>query len=135
MLFDELKKMDIVFKAAKSLKGPFWYMMMSFYLIYFFYSQVGMMCFSGQVTTQSMQGQGLYYLMNFNDYAMSMITLFTIMVGNNWQQIANSYVVLFGTRWVLLFFISWWVISLLVLCNLVLSFIMEIYGNLVEDVN
>lgn len=81
----------MIFRAAKSMSGPFWYMMMSFYLIYFWFAQIGMACYGKSVTSKSVTDVQLYYLLNFNDFGMSLFTLFTVMVGNNWQVTCDFY--------------------------------------------
>jgi hypothetical protein len=40
--------------------------------------------FSGAITGTNVPGNGLYYLLNFNDLGMSLITLFSVFFGNNW---------------------------------------------------
>lgn len=77
---------NVLLSTFETFKNPsFRIMMLSFYLIYYWFVQIGMFFFSSIITSKSVTDQGLYYLMNFNDYAMSLNTLFQIMVGNNWQ--------------------------------------------------
>ena len=64
-------------------------MMLSLYTIYFVYAILGELLFGGKITTQSSQVYDpniytLFYLMNFNDLGASYVTLFHIMIVNNW---------------------------------------------------
>lgn len=108
-------------------------MVLSLYTIFYSYANLGMLLFGGKITTQSAQvtdgiTPALYYLMNFNDFGSSLVTLFHIMVVNNWYVTANMYLVVVDSTWPLIYFISFWAITVLVMLNLVISFVLEIYG-------
>ena len=51
----------------------------------------------------------LYYLMNFNDFGASMLTLFHIMIVNNWYLTCNMYKDISQNVVPQIFFISFWV--------------------------
>ena len=70
--------------------------------------------------------------MNFNDFGASMLTLFHIMVVNNWWVTCNMFTVISQSIVPQLFFISFWVLTVLIITNLVISNIIEIYDS-VED--
>jgi hypothetical protein len=76
-----------------------------------------------------MPGNGLYYLLNFNDLGMGLNTLFAYFVGNNWQNVANMYAEMFGPVWPRVFFTVWFIIAQFILLNLIIAFVMEIYTN------
>lgn len=126
-LLMEMKGINMILSTSSAFTHPFWMMMLSIYMIYFWAAQIGQICFGGLVSTSSVNND-LFYLMNFNDYAMSLITLFQIMVGNNWYVTCNMYCELVGNSWPRLFFIVWWILSMLILANIVVAFIMEIYS-------
>jgi two pore calcium channel protein len=75
----------------------------------------------------------LYYLMNFNDFPSCMVTLFHIMIVNNWYITCNMFVLVKGNNWPRCFFVAFWVIVVLIMLNLVISFILEIYSETEED--
>ena len=80
----------------------------------------------------------LYYLMNFNDFGAGMVTLFHIMVVNNWFVTCNMYCEVMGANWPRIFFIVFWIVTVLIMLNLVISFILEIFadvGQAVEKVH
>ena len=47
-----------------------------------------------------------YYTINFNDLMMSSLSLFVVMVGNNWNQVVDAYTVVSSAnaRW---YFVMW----------------------------
>ena len=66
--------------------------------------------------------------MNFNDFGSSVITLFHIMVVNNWFITCNMYITVTDNIAVPeLFFISFWILTVLIIFNLVISNVLEIY--------
>ncbi|XP_044466336.1 two pore calcium channel protein 1 [Mangifera indica] len=68
-----------------------------------------------------------YFLFNFNDYPNGMVTLFNLLVMGNWQAWMQSYAELTGTSWTLVYFISFYLITVLLLLNLVVAFILEAF--------
>nr|KJB31686.1 hypothetical protein B456_005G201400 [Gossypium raimondii] len=84
----------------------------------------------------------LYLLFNFNDYPNGMVTLFNLLVMGNWQVWMQSYKELTGTSWSLVYFISFYLVTVLLLLNLVVAFVLEAFfaemdleasGNSEED--
>lgn len=69
-------------------------------------------------------GQLFYYLNNFNDLASSYVTLFELMVVNNWPIIMRSYVIVTGSQLTSLFFMVFFMISLLVI-TIVIAFVID----------
>nr|KJB31683.1 hypothetical protein B456_005G201400 [Gossypium raimondii] len=83
-----------------------------------------------------------YLLFNFNDYPNGMVTLFNLLVMGNWQVWMQSYKELTGTSWSLVYFISFYLVTVLLLLNLVVAFVLEAFfaemdleasGNSEED--
>lgn len=68
-----------------------------------------------------------YLLFNFNDYPNGMVTLFNLLVMGNWQVWMQSYWDLTGTSWTLVYFVSFYLLTILLLLNLVVSFILEAF--------
>ncbi|KAF7822985.1 two pore calcium channel protein 1 [Senna tora] len=68
-----------------------------------------------------------YLLFNFNDYPNGMVTLFNLLVMGNWQVWMQSYKELTGTSWTYLYFVSFYLITVLLLLNLVVAFVLEAF--------
>ncbi|XP_042976295.1 two pore calcium channel protein 1A-like isoform X2 [Carya illinoinensis] len=68
-----------------------------------------------------------YLLFNFNDYPNGMVTLFNLLVMGNWQAWMQSYKDLTGTAWTLTYFVSFYLITVLLLLNLIVAFVLEAF--------
>ena len=98
-----------------------------------------MLAFGGQLTDKTYIESGapsFYYLMNFNDFGSSLVTLFHQMVVNNWFVTVNMYASMAdtglgraGTR---LFFISIWIVIVLIQMNILIAIVLEIYGSVTD---
>jgi two pore calcium channel protein len=112
---------------------------MALYCVYYTFAVLGTIFFGGKVTTQSAQTTdqsvpAFYYLMNFNDFGAGIITLFPLMVVNNWFVIVQVYVDITGTRVTRLFFIAFWFFSVMIFLNIVVAFALDIYSSVEESV-
>ncbi|KAK9085276.1 hypothetical protein Sjap_025687 [Stephania japonica] len=68
-----------------------------------------------------------YLLFNFNDYPNGMVTLFNLLTMSNWQIWMQGYKELTGSAWTFVYFISYYIITVLLLLNLVVSFVLEAF--------
>ncbi|XWS68639.1 hypothetical protein CRYUN_Cryun04dG0108100 [Craigia yunnanensis] len=65
-----------------------------------------------------------YLLFNFNDHPNGMVTLFNLLVMGNLQVWMQSYKQLTGTSWTLVYCISFYLVTVLLLLNLVVAFVL-----------
>ena len=72
--------------------------------------------------------------MAFNDFGQSMVTLFHVMVVNNWWMTCNMFIDVSGNNWPQLYFVSFWVLTVLIIFNLVISNVIEIYDEVETEV-
>ncbi|CAA3015963.1 two pore calcium channel 1A [Olea europaea subsp. europaea] len=97
------------------------------------YCSLGVQIFGGIVNAgnPNLKGTDLsdddYLLFNFNDYPNGMVTLFNLLVMGNWQAWMQSYKDLTGTAWTYAYFVSFYLISVLLLLNLVVAFVLEAF--------
>ena len=78
----------------------------------------------------------LYYLLNFNSYSASLVTLFHFMVINNWFVTIDMYKAVLDARYIpTLFFVLFWIFVVLVLFNVVVALILEIYSSVEPEVH
>ncbi|KAL0288720.1 UNVERIFIED_CONTAM: Two pore calcium channel protein 1B, partial [Sesamum angustifolium] len=97
------------------------------------YCSLGVQIFGGIVNAgnPNLTGTDLsdndYLLFNFNDYPNGMVTLFNLLVMGNWQVWMQSYKDLTGTIWTYAYFISFYLITVLLLLNLVVAFVLEAF--------
>ena len=86
----ELEDFRKITETFKRFSKPFVTIMFSLYTVMFFYAVLGELLFSGIITIDSVEHaqistSKMYYLINFNDLYASMITLFHVLVVNNWN--------------------------------------------------
>ncbi|PIN14203.1 hypothetical protein CDL12_13171 [Handroanthus impetiginosus] len=97
------------------------------------YCSLGVQIFGGMVNAGNPKLNGTdledndYLLFNFNDYPNGMVTLFNLLVMGNWQVWMQSYKDLTGTAWTYAYFISYYLITILLLLNLVVAFVLEAF--------
>lgn len=117
---------------------PFLTIMFSLYSVMFFFAVIGEFFFSGLITITSVkdadiEASKMYFLINFNDLYASMITLFHILVVNNWNETTEMYCVVGNSKWPRLYFTTFWIICTLIMLNIVVSFVLEIYGSIGDE--
>lgn len=72
--------------------------------------------------------------MNFNDFASAIITLFTIMVINNWFNTTNMLCDVVGNKWPRLFTFSFIIIVVWIFLSVLIAFVLEIHGTVADEV-
>jgi len=100
--------------------------------VFSIYAQLGVLLFGGTIyhgdayerTANLTESDRLYTYCNFNDFGSAIVTLFELLVVNNWQVIMAAVVTVDG-EWSRLYFFSWWVLAVLVFSNLLVAFILE----------
>ncbi|XP_021541268.1 two pore calcium channel protein 2 [Neomonachus schauinslandi] len=65
-----------------------------------------------------------YWANNFDDFAAALITLWNVMVVNNWQVFLDAYGRYSGP-WSKIYFVLWWLVSSVIWVNLFLALILE----------
>ncbi|KAL1788395.1 two pore calcium channel protein 2 [Sigmodon hispidus] len=65
-----------------------------------------------------------YWSINFDDFAAAVITLWNVMVVNNWQVFLDAYRRYSGP-WSILYFVLWWLVSSVIWTNLFLALLLE----------
>jgi len=76
-------------------------------------------------------GQLDYYANNFNDMASGMVTLFELLVVNNWFVLAGGFAAAVG-NWALLYFVSFHLLCVCVCLNIVVAFILDTFIQVYE---
>lgn len=67
-----------------------------------------------------------YFAYNFHDFASSLVLLWNVMVVNNWYVFLFAYARV-ATKWSQLYFIAWWLVSVIITINLFISLIIEVF--------
>ena len=137
--FSELQQFQVILYTLKKFTTPFVIMSVNLYTLFYTYAYIGEFTWGGRITTKSEQTSdddipALYYLMAFNDFGQSMVTLFHVMVVNNWWMTCNMFIDVSHNNWPQLYFASFWVLTVLIIFNLVVSNVIEIYDEVETDV-
>ena len=71
-----------------------------------------------------------YHLDNFNDLFSSLVTLFTLMVVNNWMVQVHMYVeIMDGNKYYRWFFVMFFYLSVVIGINIVVAFAIDMYTS------
>ena len=68
-----------------------------------------------------------YYANNFHDFAAALVVLWDVMVVNNWYIFLDGYMWMTGNAWAQLYFIAWWLVSVIVCVNLFIALVLEAF--------
>ena len=67
-----------------------------------------------------------YFAYNFHDFAASLVLLWNIMVVNNWHIFLDAFSRA-ASKWSQIYFIVWWLVSVIVTVNLFVSLVIEVF--------
>lgn len=143
---DELEQWEFFVRSIKVMQGPFFNLCLSVYSVFFFYTLIGMDLFGGKINCQlfvdidRINGEDSeispdYMWLNFNDYASGLITLFSMMLFNNWQFIWQQFN--FAVESDLKtnsFFLSFIILSSYIIMNILMAFVIDVYTSIEESV-
>ena len=140
---NELEQWQFFMKAFKIMRGPFFNLCFTLYSLYFMYSLIGMQIYGGKINSQTFEalfelnpGSEIgpdYIYLNFNDFASGLITLFSMMLFNNWQFIWEQFDFAIESKVKTnCFFLSFMVMATYVIINIIMAFIIDVYTS-IED--
>ncbi|KAM3177895.1 hypothetical protein ACTXT7_003625 [Hymenolepis weldensis] len=102
--------------------------------LYYVYGLIGLTAFHGAITPSSDNSNAThlcgsyqelsYWSINFDDFAASLFTLWSLMVLNNWHVIVRAFTEKRGGA-VLLYMLSWWLFAVVVMATLITAMIIE----------
>lgn len=134
-LFNEVKQWKVIMRTISSLMKPFSSLVLVSFILFLCFALIGDRAFGGLkanhpkiVKNQSIPDT--YTEMNFNDILNSFVTLFTLMVVNNWYIIVDMFVAVTGTIWARLFFVVFYFLSVLVVLNILVAFSIDMYSSI-----
>ncbi|CAJ1387317.1 unnamed protein product [Effrenium voratum] len=97
-------------------------------MVYYIYATIGEQLFGGKMTRQNLQGTtyaaSQYWALNFDDFPSGLVTLFSVMVVNNWFVIAGGFMAATSV-YASLFFVSFFVLANLIVLNILLALIID----------
>uniref|UniRef100_A0A8C3Q4T9 Ion transport domain-containing protein n=1 Tax=Geospiza parvula TaxID=87175 RepID=A0A8C3Q4T9_GEOPR len=114
----------------------------SFQVVFYAFAITGIMLFKGAVVplgntsaanTTNYNGtlqcgtyeQLEYWPNNFDDFAAAVVTLWDVMVVNNWQVFLDAFS-RYSSPWANIYFVAWWLISSVIWVNLFVALLLEV---------
>ena len=128
--------MKIIIETMRNLIKPVGTIACVLFTIYYLFALIGMFLFGGlvqqnlPVIAQDTTIPSTYYLDNFNDLQMSIVTLFTLMVVNNWMVQVQMYVdIMDHNRLYRLYFMLFYYFSVIIGINIVVAYAIDMYTS------
>mmetsp|Transcript_22401 Transcript_22401/g.19903 ORF Transcript_22401/g.19903 Transcript_22401/m.19903 type:complete len:396 (+) Transcript_22401:695-1882(+) len=137
-LLKEVQQWNVLIHTINALVSPFYTLCSVSLLLYFLFAVVGDRLFGGQISTlqkeifKDSSVPDNYVEMNFNDLFSSMVTLFALMVVNNWFMIVQVHTNIQGHNYGRWFFILFYFSSVVVMLNIVIAFVIDMYSSVDE---
>lgn len=134
-LLFEIKTMRVIFETLKNLLGPLNNLIIVMMTIFYIFALLGSIMFGGLIRVDSPQIvhdssiPDNYYLMNFNDLVSSYITLFVLIVVNNWYVIVAMCVdIKSGATIYRYFFVIFYYFGVIIGLNIIIAFAIDMYA-------
>ena len=134
-LLYEVEVMRIIFETLKNLLGPLNNLVIVMMTIFYVFAQCGMLMFGGKIRSDSpeiVHDSSIpdnYYLMNFNDLCSAYVTLFVLIVVNNWYVIVAMCVDIKGGNTLYrYFFVVFYYFGVIIGLNIIIAFAIDMYA-------
>jgi two pore calcium channel protein len=130
-----VQRFNAIFRQFVRLLPAFSALFGALWALFSLYAQLGVVIFGGRIRTDTFpagqEGASLpYALNNFNDFGSGLVTLFELLIVNNWHVITDVFVAA-TDDWARVYFISWYVLAVVVMSNLIVAHILD--GILVDE--
>ena len=135
-MLSEFGKFRVIIETLKNLMGPFWTILCVMFTIFYVFGIIGSFLYGGIIQSDTPRmvydtsTPDIYVLNNFNDLASGFVTLFELMVVNNWMVTTNMYVVVYGTAWVRFYFVFFYFFAVVIGINIVVAFAIDMFGSI-----
>lgn len=141
----ELQQWDFFARAVNVMKGPFFNLVLCLFSVYYLWTLIGIEIYGGKIDTKIFEDIAelnpdteigpTYMWLNFNDFASGLITLFSMMLFNNWQFIWGQFNFAIENDLITNgFFLSFMAISQYVILNILMAFIIDVYTSIEDQV-
>ena len=132
-LIYEYRSMRLIVETMRNMLVPLVQLLGVLFVVFYIFAILGMALFGGMrekdyPSIQDGSTPNHYYLMNYNDLIFSMVSLFSLMVVNNWMVQVEMYVSAKNT-WYSLYFIIFYYFSVLIALNIIVAFTIDMYSS------
>jgi len=130
-----------LFKVIKRLMPTYVSMCRLLMIVYFIFVVIGRMAFGGQIynTNPVLAGSSFahnqFWTMNFNDCCSGLVTLFVLMILNDWPTISQGYCLVTGSYLTSMFFVVFFVCCNLVVLNILMALILDCMGVMSDAID
>mgnify|MGYP001146136118 CR=1 FL=1 len=131
-LFFHVKRFYHIIGTLLSLLGSLVSYLIVMMALYYIFAIMGQGLFAGLIFEGNPALEGTpfaasqYFPNNFNNLPAAFVTLFELMVVNNWQVIVSGYTAVRGSG-ARVFFIFFWLLSVAVVVNIVVAFVLDAF--------
>jgi hypothetical protein len=137
-LLDNIPQFEVIFATLARLVPQFSVIIGVLICTFYVYAAIGIQVFGGLIDTSTLSSSGdptfwsgaysssLYWVFNFNDFGSSLVMLFILLVGNNWNIFQEAFVYLTNDA-ARIYFISFYLFAVLVIMNLVVALILDAF--------
>lgn len=138
--FMVVQDIRIIVYTIRRLAQPFMSILFAFYLITYEYIVVGMVLFGTHNRMKLSWAQenlgDLTYVLNFNDFISSFTVMSTLVIGNNWNDFVDCWIQISGKDfWTKVYFSSYLFAAEMIIMNIIVSFVLEVFDGLSEEVS
>lgn len=103
--------------------------------VYYFFALLGMFLFGGLIRPGKMSpafmdtyyAKNNYWENNFDDFPHALVTLFEIMIVNNWNLNVEAFVVASRSNWPRVYFVAYFFCAVVVCMNVVVALVLEAF--------
>jgi two pore calcium channel protein len=140
-LFRHVKQLRFVAHLTVKLWPTYYRMGMLLLLLFYIFDTIGVQVFGGLIYkgNPALTGSGFasadYWPFNFNDFNSGMVTMFLLMVVNNWFVFTAAFMAVTGTRLAAIFSLSFFIITNLIVLNVLMSLILDLSGSVREEMH
>ncbi len=131
----EIRVLRLIIETMRNLASPIKNLFVTTLAIFYIFSVLGSFFFGGKVTVYSPEILSdltipqFYYLVNFNDVISSFVTLFILLVVNNWDVAVQMFVdVSNGNTAYRVYFILFYYFGVIMCINILVSFAIDMYN-------
>jgi len=134
-----MKPLKNLFFVIQRLLPTFWQIFIMLMVVFCVFIAIGKVVFGGKIynTNPVLAGSGFahaeFWELNFNDFVGGWVTLFAIMVVNNWFVIGQGYNLIEHTLFTSLFFVVFFVVVNLIVLNILMALILDCTSIVTEE--
>jgi len=137
-LLNYIKPLQELFRLIIRLLPTYMSIVKMLMILYFIAFAIGRFFFGGMIysTNPLLAGspfaQQAMWAMNFNDCTSGLVTLFVLMIVNNFGTLAQAYSLVYGNWWPLVFIIGFFIVCNLVVLNILVALVLDCMTALSE---